>query len=190
MAITATLKANVYGDEVRVKTGVVRLSFPHLLEKYDKSGKYQAQFLIPKTDAKTVEVIRSAIENAKEDGKSRLWNNVVPKKLVISMKDGDERDDPETLQEQDGCYVVTAKSKSRPPLFDTDGSDIDEEDSDALYSGCYVQAIFEAYPYTQDSKGIAFALQGVKKISDGERLGGGGYKADVSDFDDDDGFPF
>ena len=53
-----------------------------------------------------------------------------------------------------------------------------------MYAGCYVQAIFDVYPYNNDSKGIAFALSGVKKVADGQRLGGGGYKAGADDFDE------
>ena len=55
MAIQAKLSANSYGNKVRVKTGKVRLSFPHLFEKYEKSGKYQAQLMIPKgSDTETI----------------------------------------------------------------------------------------------------------------------------------------
>lgn len=184
MAVKAALKENSYGNRTRVKTGRVRLSYPHLLEKYEKSDKYQAQFLIDKEDAETVRVIEAAVKNAKEDGKTRLWGGKMPGKVVVAMKDGDERDDPDSYAEQAGCLVVTAKSKNQPPVLGPDGGDI--FDTDEIYAGCYVQAIFEAYPYSQDTKGVAFALQGVKKLADGERIGGGGYKASADDFDADD----
>jgi hypothetical protein len=182
MAVKAALKENSYGNRTRVKTGKVRLSFPHLFDRYDKSGKYQAVFIVPK-DSDTQKVIDEAVKNAKLDGKTRLWGGKVPGRLDISMKDGDEpNDDGDIYPENEGNNLVTAKSNTKPAVFDTDGSDIfDEED---IYSGCYVQAIFEVYPYNNDSKGIAFALSGVKKVSDGEHLGGGGYKAGADDFDE------
>ena len=187
MAIKAALKENSFGNKTRVKTGKVRLSFPHLFEKYEKSGKYQAVLIVEKGSA-TEEVINSAIKNAKSDGKTRLWNGKVPGKLDIAMKDGDEpNDEGETYPESEGCILVTAKTTKKPAVFDMDGGDVFDEDE--IYAGCYVQAIFEVYPYNNDSKGIAFALSGIKKVADGERLSGAGYTADAGDFDelDDDG---
>jgi len=181
MAVKAVLRENGFGNKVRVRTGKVRLSFPHLFDTYEKSGKYQAQFLIPK-DSDTVKVLNEAIENAKADGKTRLWGGKVPGNLKMSVKDGDTmvNDDGESYPENEGCIIVTAKTNSKPAVFDTDGGDIFDQDD--LYAGCYVQAIFDAYPYTNDSKGIAFALSGVKKVADGPRIGGGGYKAGAGDF--------
>lgn len=182
MAIKATLSANGYGNMIRVKTNKVRLSFPHLFEKYEKSGKYQCQLMIPK-GSDTEEVLEKAIANAKLDGKTRLWGGKVPGRLEISRKDGDEPDDEgNTYPENEGHWLIAAKSNTKPKVFDKDGSDVfDEED---IYAGCYVQAIFEVYPYANDSKGIAFALSGIKKLAEGERLGGGGYKPSADAFDD------
>lgn len=182
MAIAAKLSANGYGTMVRVKTGKIRLSFPNLFERFEKSGKYQAQLMIPK-GSDTEKVLEKAIENAKQDGKTRLWGGKIPGRLEISRKDGDEPDDNgETYPENAGMWLVSAKSNTKPKVYDTDGSDIFEQES--IYGGCYVQAIFDVYPYANDSKGIAFALSGIKKIADGEPLGGGSYKPSADDFDD------
>lgn len=181
-AVKATLSANGYGNMVRVKTGKVRLSFPHLFEKYEKSGKYQAQLMIPK-GSDSEEMLDKAIANAKLDGKTRLWGGKVPGRLEVSRKDGDEPDDEgNTYPENEGHWLIAAKSNRKPAVFDKDGSDVFDEDD--IYAGCYVQAIIEVYPYANDSKGIAFALSGIKKLADGERLGGGGYKPDADAFDD------
>ena len=182
MAVKAALKENGYGDKTRVKTGKVRLSFPHLFEKYEKSDKYQAVFIVPKgSDTETI--INKAVENAKADGKTRVWGGKMPGKLPVSLSDGDEpNEDGEIFPENEGCILVTAKTKTKPAVFDQDGSEV--FDAEEIYPGCYVQAIFEAYPYNNDSKGIAFALSGVKKVAEGERLGGSGYKAGADDFDE------
>ena len=182
MAIKAVLKENSFGNKTRVKTGKVRISFPHLFEVYEKSGKYQAQLMIPK-ESDTETILYKAIENAKADGKTRLWGGKIPGGLKLNIKDGDQPDgEGETYPENEGCILITAKTGSKPAVFDTDGGEIfDQED---MYAGCYVQAIFDVYPYNNDSKGIAFALSGVKKVADGQRLGGGGYKAGADDFDE------
>lgn len=177
----AKLTANRTGDyDTHLRTGKVRLSFPHLFEKYEKSGKYQAHFMIPKSDKKCIDLLEKCIEEAKSYGKATKWGNTIPKKLKISIKDGDE--DADEYPEQAGHMIVTAKTSYKPDVYDKDGSEaFDAED---LYAGCYVQAIIEAYPYDSDgSKGVAFALLGVKKIAEGERFGGGGSSVSSDDFD-------
>lgn len=183
MAVKASLSANSFGTKVRVKTGKVRLSFPHLFAKYEKSGKYQATLIVPK-GSDTDDIINQAIENAKADGKSRLWGGKVPRLEIKSRKDGDEpNEEGDIYPENKNCWLIAAKTNRKPSVFDRDGSDVFDESD--VYAGCYVQAIFEVYPYANDSKGIAFALSGIKKIADGERLGGGGYTPDADEFDED-----
>ena len=43
MAIKAVLKENSFGNKTRVKTGKVRISFPHLFEVYEKSARMPRQ---------------------------------------------------------------------------------------------------------------------------------------------------
>ena len=66
-------KAKLITD-TKARTGKVRLSYPHLFEKYEKSGKYQCVLLIDKKDKDTISVLKKAIEAAKEQGKSeKCW---------------------------------------------------------------------------------------------------------------------
>ena len=58
------------------------------------------------------------------------------------------------------------------------------EIEDELYSGCYVQAQLSLYVYNANgNKGVGVGLEAVRKVAEGERLGGVTVKAD--DFDDD-----
>lgn len=171
------------GETKKVQTGRVRLSYAHLFERYEKSGKYQCQLLIPKDDKAQLDVIRKAIENAKADGKERLWGNKMPGGYRSPLNDGDAQD--ESQEAQEGCYFINAKSNSRPYVHDTDGTAIEPGDFDAserIYSGCYVRAIISFYPYNNEGKGVAAALERIQKLGDGETLGGGSR----SDFEDDD----
>ena len=70
-------KAKMLTD-TKVVTGKVRLSFPHLFEKYDKSDKYQCQLLISKDDKDTIGVIKKAIEAAKKRPDSPPPHQLLP----------------------------------------------------------------------------------------------------------------
>jgi hypothetical protein len=60
---------------VRIKLKNVRLSFPSLFKKATFEGvetKYEATFIIDKSDKKTIEAIKAEINNLIEEGKVRL----------------------------------------------------------------------------------------------------------------------
>lgn len=177
--MSAKLMANSYGNAVRVRTGRVRLSYPHLFERDQKTGKFGAKLLIPKDDKDTIALIKEAEKNAKEDGISRVWGGTEPKSLKDIVNDGDKSDN----EEDAGMLTINAKSNRRLVVYDKDGSIIDDEED--IYAGCWVQAIIEFFPYNNQSKGISCTLEGIKKVKDDEKLGGGGFKAGADDFDDD-----
>ena len=63
----------------KVITGKARMSYVHVFEPYameeGQEKKYMVSILIPKDDTKTIAKIKSAVEAAKEEGKSRLSKN-------------------------------------------------------------------------------------------------------------------
>lgn len=172
-------KAKMLTD-TKVVTGKVRLSFPHLLEKYDKSDKYQCQLLISKDDKDTIGVIKKAIEAAKEQGKTDKWGGKVPGNFASPIHDGDDKDDAETYG---GCYYLSAKSTRKPQVVDLDRDEIYDEDE--VYPGCYVRASISFFAYNQSGNGVGCILNHIQKLEDGERLGGGVSSA-ADDFSDDD----
>lgn len=180
--MSAKLMENNYGNFTRVRTSRVRLSFPHLFEKDSMTGKYGCDLLIPKDDKELLKIISTAIKNAKEDGKERVWGGKLPAKLREPISDGDEED----KEGYENCYVLKPKTTRRIEVFDmgpkaTCGTIDDAED---LYPGCYVQAIIEFAPYDNQGKGVTSILLGLKKVADGEHLGGTSYQATADDFDD------
>ena len=81
------------------------------------------------------------------------------------------------------CYYVNAKANEDypPALFDNHRNEI--VDKTLMYSGCYVQAIVNLFPYhNKGNTGIGVGLRGLMKVRDGEALGGTGVSA--NDFDD------
>lgn len=80
-------------------------------------------------------------------------------------------------------WYVTAKAATRPGLYNLDKSPVAEEDG-VIYSGCYVNVIFDLYGNSQPKKkGVFAGLTGVQFAKDGDSFGGGGA-AKADDFDD------
>lgn len=171
-------KAKLITD-TKVKTGKVRLSYPHLFEKYEKSGKYQCVILIDKKDKDTLGIMKKAIEATKEQGKNEKWNGKIPGNYAGPLHDGDDSD----KEGYAGCYYLSAKNgQRRPQIIDLDKDDILDEEE--VYAGCYIRASLRFFPYNQSGNGVGCVLENIQKLADGEPLGGGSSSA-ADDFDDD-----
>lgn len=158
----------------------VRLSFPSLFEKasFDgQLGKYEATFLIPKTDIAIVARIREAIEGAMTD-KYRGKKVSIPEHKWC-FQDGD-------LKDYDGYadhWSFKASNARRPTIVNRDKSPIIESD-EVIYAGCYVNASVEIW--IQDNnygKRVNANLHGVQFVRDGDTFGAGDIDA-LDDFDE------
>jgi len=152
-------------------TDKVRFSFANVFEPAPNlSGvmKYSVSVLIPKSDKAGVARFNAAFEKVKQDN-STFWGATIPKTLKGGLRDGDtEREGDEIYA---GHYFFNANSNERPGVVDADLNPI--TDKNEFYSGCYGRASVTMYPYDQSgSRGIAFGLNNVMKLEDGEKLGG------------------
>ncbi len=151
--------------------------------------KYSVSLIIPKSDTKTVEKIKAAIQAAYEEGQSKLKGNgkSVPALSVIKtpLRDGDaERPDDEAYK---NCYFINANSATAPGIVDADRNPILERSE--VYSGVYGRASISLYAFNNNgNRGIACGLNNLQKISDGEPLGGKARAEDDFDTEDDDDF--
>ena len=151
--------------------------------------KYSVSLIIPKSDTKTVEKIKAAIQAAYEEGQSKLKGNgkSVPALSVIKtpLRDGDtERPDDEAYK---NCYFINANSATAPGIVDADRNPILERSE--VYSGVYGRASISLYAFNSNgNRGIACGLNNLQKISDGEPLGGKARAEDDFDTEDDDDF--
>lgn len=158
-------------SNTKVVTGRARLSYVNLFtpraQNEGQDAKYSVCVLIPKSDTKTVNAIKAAIEAAKEAGKAS-WGGKVPPGLKVPLRDGDtERD----TAEYKGHWFINASSKNRPGVVDANVQAI--LDSDQVYSGCYGRVSINFYAYnTNGNRGIAAGLGNVQKVADGEPLSG------------------
>ena len=155
----------------KLVTGKVRLSYAHVWEPVSVNGgdeKYSVSLIIPKSDKKTVNAIKKAIEEAKEAGKA-LFGGKIPANLKLPLRDGDiERPDDEAYKDS---YFMNANSKEKPQIVDRNVRAI--LDRSEVYSGCYARVSISIYPFNSSgNRGIACGLGNIQKIADGESLGG------------------
>lgn len=162
-------------NSTKVVTGKVRFCYVNVFEPTamndGETPKYNICILIPKSDTKTVEAVKKAIEAAKIAGKAKIAdkNGKIPSSIKIPLRDGDEdrSDDPAF----EGMYFINANSQRKPTVVDRELNPI--MDKDEFYSGCYGRASINFYAFNVQSKGIAAGLQNLQKLEDGEMLAGG-----------------
>lgn len=135
--------------------------------------KFSVSLIIPKSDTKTIEKIKTAIQAAYEEGQSKLKGNgkSVPalSTLKTPLRDGDmERPDDEAYK---NSYFINANSGTAPGVVDADRNPI--IDRSEMYSGVKGRASINLYAYNVNgNRGIACGLNNLQKISDGTPLGG------------------
>lgn len=170
----------------KVITGKIRLSYLHAFEPYaseeGKDKKYSTAILIPKTDKKTVDAIKKAVEDAKEEGKGKCWGGKIPPaaKLKLPLRDGDEEypDD----DNYSGMYFVNCSSKDKPGIIDQGKKPITEPKE--LKSGDYARVAINFYPFNKaGNNGVGVGLNNIQKWATGPALGGGGSSAE-DDFEE------
>ena len=164
-----------------------RFSYLHCWEPDSVNGgapKYSVSAIIPKSDTKTINAIKAAIEQAKKDSVSK-WGGKVPANLKLPLRDGDiDRPDDEAYA---GCYFFNANSRQAPQVVDAKVQPI--LDQSEVYSGCYGKISVTFYGYNSNgNRGIAAGLGNIQKLRDGESLGGRSNAADDFQTEDDEDF--
>ena len=169
-----------FGDITNVTTGEARLSYVHLFKPHAQQPgaeeKYSCTVLVPKSDTATKARIDAAIEAAKQKGINGKWNGVCPPIVPHPVHDGDgvrPSDGMPFGPECKGHWVFTASAKADypPEVVDQNGNPMINQSE--MYSGVYALVNVEFYPYMfGGKKGIGCGLGPVKKVRDGEALGG------------------
>jgi Protein of unknown function (DUF2815) len=167
-------------NPTRVVTGEVRFSYVNLIKprenQFGGEPKYSVTILLPKSDVATKQKIDAAIEAAKEIGKQKLWNGVIPPVVAIPIHDGDgvrPSDGMPFGEECKGHWVFTATSKADQPPKIVDINLNPILDPTEVYSGMYGRIAINFAPYNQaGKKGIGcYISTNVQKTRDGEPLG-------------------
>ena len=110
-------------NPTKVITGECRLSYANLWEPKSINGgapKYSVSLIIPKSDKRTLDKIKAAIQAAYNEGEGKLKGNgkTVPALAVLKtpLRDGDaERPDDEAYADS---YFINANSGTAPGIVD------------------------------------------------------------------------
>lgn len=164
-----------------------RFSYLHCWEPDSVNGgdpKYSVSAIIPKTDTKTINAIKAAVEQAKKDSVSK-WGGKIPANLKLPLRDGDiDRPDDEAYA---NSYFFNANSRQAPQVVDARVQPI--LDQNEVYSGCYGKISVTFYGYNSNgNRGIAAGLGNIQKLKDGESLGGRSNAADDFQTEEEDDF--
>lgn len=178
----------------KVVTPVCRLAYPYIFQPDDK-GKYRAVLLFPKENF-NANFLTEIINEVKSQLLTTTYKQGLPGTFKLNpLKDGDI---PNSMGNKpfEGYYYCNVGSKFAPGVVASfadpvrkkaDGSPAPMiiEDHNEIYGGVYARVNIHAYNYNfQGNCGIALSINGVQKIKDGERLGGGGGNLDAFDCPD------
>jgi len=170
---TDPMKSGYKTDGGNVVSPKARASFVNIFRpgktlEPGQEPKYSITLLFPK-DADLALLKKMAQEAlAEKFGEAKLKDPAFQKRLRSPFRDQGEK---AFEGYEAGAIFVTATSKQRPGIVDGRGGDVIEERE--VYSGCYVRASLRAFAYDQKGNvGVAFGLQNVQKLADGDPLGG------------------
>jgi hypothetical protein len=127
--------------------------------------KYGVTMLFPKgCDLSAMKKAAKAAAVEKWGADETKW----PKNLRLPFRDQGEKEFEGFVP---GAIFVAATSKQKPGLVGPDMQDIIEPRD--FYSGCYARASVNAFAYDQaGNRGVAFGLNNIQKLRDGDPLGG------------------
>ena len=181
-------------NPTKVITGECRLSYANLWEPKSINGgapKYSVSLIIPKSDKRTLDKIKAAIQAAYAEGEGKLKGNgkTVPALAVLKtpLRDGDaERPDDEAYADS---YFINANSGTAPGIVDNQQEPQPITVRSEIYSGVYARASINFYAFNSNgNRGIACGLNNIQKLRDGDPLGGKSRAEDDFATSDDDDF--
>ena len=151
----------------KVLTPMFRVSFPNVFapKLNELSGKteYSVCMLFDKkADLTAMKALAMSVAKEK-------WGEKIPTGLRNPFRDGDaEKADRDGYK---NCLFVTAKSTQKPGVVDELVQPI--INAEDFYPGCYARATVTAYAYdNKGNRGVAFGLQNIQKVKDGEPFSG------------------
>jgi hypothetical protein len=136
--------------------------FKELWKRINHKAAYTVEFA-------SDELIKKAIEAAKEAAKEKKWNGKMPPNLKMPIHDGDiDRPDDENYA---GHFFFNATSKDAPQIVDRKVQPILDPMECGSGDYCNVSVNFFGFA-ASGNKGIAAGLQNIQLVRHGERLAG------------------
>ena len=157
-------------------------SYPHLFEprpNMSTGAPEYSVYLVFEPGADLSEMKKLALETAKEKFGSKTESMIKSGTLRMPFRDGSEK-------YGEGFTYMNVKAKSAPGIVSRfagpDGKPQKIEDPSEIYAGVRLRASLSAYAYdVSGNRGVAFGLNNVQKLRDGERIDG--RMAAESEFD-------
>lgn len=152
-------------------TPMFRVSFPDIRERSvidGVRGKYRLVMMFDKG------ADLSELQAAAKKARLKKWPKALPNKFKNPFKKVDNMDDEDVYDGMEPDMVVlSASSQHRPGVVDAKRNPINIEELDTyLYGGMYARAAVSAFPYdTAGNRGVAFGVDAIQIIKDGEPLG-------------------
>ncbi len=148
-----------------------RVCFPNVFEKRafnDGEPKFSVMAVFDPASFGKAEIVafKRLQKAAEEASKDKLHKPLA--EVRSPFRKGAEKAHLEGIEE--GFIFMTLSTKMRPGVIDREMQPIIDEE--VFYPGCYARATVNAYAYDNVSKGVAFGLQNIQKIGDGENLTG------------------
>ena len=152
-----------------IMTPEFRVSFPAVFKPRSATNDGDAgtpKYGITMLFAKNADL--SKLKAAAQAAAKEKWGDKIPKNLRSPFRDQGEK---ELEGYVEGCVFITATSLQKPGLVDRNREDIIDETE--FYAGCYARATVRAFAYDKKgNKGVAFGLNNIQKLRDGEPLSG------------------
>ncbi|MGO9723620.1 MAG: ssDNA-binding protein [Methylocella sp.] len=175
-------------SENGIRLNNVRLAFPRIWtpEPFpggkDPTEYFSANLILPKNhpQAKALDAIMVKLANAKWGVRGPAVLKAAKAIGKVFFRDGDAKADCDGFE---GNMFVSARSKTRPTIFDGARNPLAEADG-IVYAGCYVNATIECYAYTKGNNGLGAELKGIQFAGKGDAFGGGGKPSEADDFDE------
>lgn len=184
------MRVNTDPNQVRVVVGG-RASYAYLMEAQqddsddpESTSSYKSGILIPKAAPKEVfAILNQAVKDAVAIGVKKKWNGKRPAELKLPLKNGDLKyqEDEEKYEAYKGMFTMTSKKMEKlgRPILMAGGLPVTE--AGVIESGDWCAFDINFYPFSNKSKGVAVALNGVTLIKVGERFGGGPSEQSIAD---------
>lgn len=153
-------------------TPVIRLSYPRLGEPDPERGnKYSISVPLPKSETQAVATLKECMKNAAIN----TWGPKAASLAGIKSFVTDCDTDPKYADDEvySGCLKFSAKASRRPGCVWQNLQPVPQEQiADVFYAGCWIRASITAYgTETGGSRTVAFRLNNVMFVKDGEMLG-------------------
>jgi hypothetical protein len=158
-------------QRIKLMTPVFRVSFPQIFEAKaygNNDPKYSVVGLVQKAVTGKDKAAMVAMKKAAETVAIEKFGEASFRKMrklgqfKWPFRDGEEK-------ELDGygpdVIFFTLSSKMAPGVIGRNKEPLDEKD---VYAGCYARATVSPYTFDNESKGVAFGLNNVQKVGDGE----------------------